>query len=366
MHLIKKLHNPFIRKNDSTSRVMTDVVIALLPAVVMMWVAYGFTPIMVLLVSVGSALVTEFLFNALFAKDTRSLGDGSAIVTGMLLACTIGPFTPLPIVAVGGATGVLFGKLLWGGIGRNRFNPALAGREFMVVLFPAIMNSGEIFYNQPMVNITENVVVSTDFAFFDLILFRPMGAMGEYSPFFLILGGFYLLWRRRISWHIPLALFTAFTISLLVFRRIDPIDFTLGGLLLGTIYMATDMPTSASNHAGKIYFGIMIGVTALLCLVMGAQRGYFSYSILLMNAFVVPINWVFRPRTWGKKIQWSTRLWQGGLLTVAILATLFIVLWFHHEELLIYPVMAYAVYSIVRFALSDEKRPWGRVIKKTA
>lgn len=362
MYLIKKQYNPFIRKKDSTTRVMTDVIIALFPSIVMTWVAYGFTPVIVILVSVGSALLVEYLFHFFFRKDTRMLGDGSAIVTGILLAFTLGPFTPLPIVAVGGATAVLFGKLLWGGLGHNRFNPALVGREFMVVLFPAIMNSTGIWQNKAMENITEIVIFDTNFPFWDRLIFWPTGAMGEYSPFFLILGGFYLLARKRISWHIPLATFISFTIMLLIFRIQQPIEFTIGGLLLGTLYMATDMPTSSSTHTGKIYFGAMIGITALLCLFFGAQRGYFSYSILLLNAFVVPINWVFRPRTWGKQIDGWKRFIQAVLLTIAILATLAGILWLHHAEALIYPMILFALYSVARFILSDNRRPWGKLI----
>lgn len=352
MQLIKRRHNPFVRKSDSTNDVMTDVIIALIPAVVMTWLAYGFTPLMVILVSVGSALVAEFLFDVLFNKDTGSLGDGSAIVTGMLLAFTIGPFTPLPIVAVGGATAVIFGKLLWGGIGRNRFNPALLGREFMVVLFPAIMNSPLIFSNAEMANVTEINIFNADFPFWDRLFYHPVGAMGEYSPFLLLLGGFYLLFRRRISWHIPLAMLAGFALLLLILRTFEPIQFAIGGAFLGTLYMATDMPTSSSTPAGKIYFGAMVGILAVICLFMGAQRGYLSYAILLMNAFVVPINWVFRPRTWGHDLHLGTRLWQGALLTVGILAAVFALLWFHHAEAMIYPVMAIALYAVVRFALS--------------
>lgn len=352
MQLIKRKHNPFVRKSDSTCDVMTDVIMALLPALLMTWVAYGFTPLMVVFVAIGSALVAEFLFDMFFNKDTRSLGDGSAIVTGMLLAFTIGPFTSLPVVAVGGATAVIFGKLLWGGIGRNRFNPALMGREFMVVLFPAVMNSTQIFGNENMARVSEIVIFDTGFPFWDRLFYYPVGAMGEYSPLLLILGGFFLLYRRRISWHIPLGMLATFTLLLFVFRTYEPIGFTIGGLLLGTLYMATDMPTSSSTPAGKIYFGVMIALLAMICLVMGAVRGYFSYAILLMNAFVVPINWVFRPRTWGHDLHLGTRLWQGALLTAGILAAVFALLWFHHADALIYPVMAIALYSVGRFALS--------------
>lgn len=360
MYHLTKQYNPFIRKNDSVSSVMTDVIIALLPVVLMMWVAYGFTPVMVVLVSLGSALLAEFLFNRLFAKDTRALGDGSSIVTGMLMACTLGAFAPLPIVALGGASAVIFGKLLWGGLGQNRFNPALIGREFMVLLFPSIMNSGSIFRNPDLMNFPRLEVFGNEF--WDNFVFKPSGAIGEFSPLLLIVGGLFLLWRRRISWRIPLAMIVAFVAMTFLFRD-QIINFTLGGILLGAIYMATDMPTSASNHTGKIYFGAMTGICAVICLIFGATRGYLSYAILLMNAFVVPIMWVFRPRTWGKKIDIFIRVGQGVFLTIAIIVSMLAFLWLDNHDLLLYLLIFFTLYSILRFAFSEEGYPWGKLRK---
>lgn len=360
MNPAKTLYNPFIHKRDSTTRVMTDVIIALIPCIVMTWVAYGYTPIITMLVAIASCMLTEYLFNFFLRRDTNSLGDSSAIVTGILLAFTIGPFTPLYIVAIGGGTAILFGKMLWGGLGRNRFNPALTGREFMVVLFPSVMNSSGIWKNEAYENITSLNLF--DNRFWDNLIYSPTGAMGEYSPLLLVVGGIYLLWRHRISWHIPVALLVSFSILLFIFGG-DIKVLAFGGLFLGTIYMATDMPTSSSSPAGKLYYGAMVGITAIICLLMGAYRGYFSYSILILNAFVVPINWVFRTRTWGRDLKLPTRLWQGALLTIAIFATLSVVLWLHHHEALIYPVMAYAVYSILRFICSKDQIPWARIRK---
>lgn len=344
---VEKQYNPFIRRKDSTRRVMSDVIIALLPCIVITWFAYGFIPVMVVLVAIGSALLGEFLFNSIFTREKRSLDDGSAIVTGILLAFTIGPFTPLPIVAVGGFFAVIFGKLLWGGLGKNRFNPALVGREAMVVFFPAVMNSQEIWRDKDVLKQQDFELFGNDLL--DRIFYYPDTALGEYSPFFLIVGGLFLLWRRRISWHIPLAMFAGFTAGLLIFRNVG-IAFSLGGILLGTIYMATDMPTSSSTNMGKIYFGAMAGILALVCILFGAARGYLSYSLLIMNAFVIPINWIFRPRTWGKKTDRAKRIGEATLLTLAIGATTALVLWFHYMEFMIYLVLAYMLYSVIRFA----------------
>ena len=251
-----KIYNPFVRSKDSTTKVMLDVILALVPCIVMSYVAYGFVPILVTLVAVGSALLAEIIFSAIFFRKISSIKDGSAIITGILLAFTIAPFTSLHVVAFGGAMAVIFGKLLWGGLGQNMFNPALVGREFMVVFFPLVMTSRTIWYDKASVNISSINIFGDKF--FDELFFKASGAIGEYSAFFLVLGGIYLIMRRRISWHIPLALFAMFTIGVLATPYIMPdarLSFSLGGVLLGAIFMATDMPSSASTKGGNCTMG---------------------------------------------------------------------------------------------------------------
>lgn len=341
-----KLYPPFIRVSDSTSRVMYDVILALLPCTVMAYFAFGFVPWMLILTAVGSALLTEFVFSMIFGKKSDSLADGSAIVTGILLAFTVGSFTPLYVVAFGGASGVLFGKLLWGGLGRNVFNPALIGREFMTVFFPSVMTSGSIWYNAASSNLKSIPVFDADWL--DVLFFKPSGAVGEFSVFFLIVGGLYLLLRHRITWHIPFALFLAFTLLLFLFRG-NGLSFSLGGVMLGAIFMATDMPSSASTNTGKLYYGAMIGVTAVLFIISDIKYEYMSYSILLMNAFVQPVNWVFRPRTWANKWNFTNRLGLGILLTGIIILVVFAIVYLHNIEGVKYLLFGYIVYCIIRF-----------------
>ncbi len=351
----KTIFAPFIRKNNSTSQVMADVILALLPCIVMSYLAFGFVPIMVVLVAVGSALVTEFIFSVIFSRNTESVSDGSAIISGILLAFTIAPFTPLYVVAFGGSMAVLFGKLLWGGLGRNMFNPALVGREFMTVFFPAVMASRTIWYDKTAVNISEiNIFNDT---FINQLFYKASGAIGEYSIFFLVLGGLFLIIRRRISWHIPFALLAAFTMVLLIFSGTTnyTIQFSLGGLLLGTIFMATDMPTSATTNYGKLYYGAMIGIVAIVCIINDVKYEYMSYSILLLNAFVIPVNWVFRPKVWGEKPDILTRSWQGLSLTACILLATFAIIYLHHAGWVMYLLFIYIAYCIVRFIAKEMK-----------
>lgn len=343
---------PFIRQSDSVSRIMGDVLFALLPCCAMAWVAFGWTPVLVILVACGSALLTEFLFSRLYFGHSHGVADGSSLVTGTLLACTLAPFTPLYIVGFGGAMAVLFGKLLQGGLGRNRFNPALVGREFMTVFFPAVMTSGAIWYNAEAVNFASLNVLPGEF--FNALLFNGSGAVGEYSPLLLVIGGMVLLWRNRINWHVPTALLTSFTLLFLAVSQGD-YRFSLGGLLLGAIYMATDMPTSASTRSGQLYYGAMIGAVAVLCIACGVEHAYLSYAILLLNAFVVPVNWVFRTRVWGEKTHWPLRVTQALGLTLAILGAAWALTWVHSKDWVVYLVLAYIAWSIGLFLFRQYK-----------
>lgn len=351
------VYNPFIRAKDSTSKVMFDVVLALLPCLAMSYLAFGFVPLALVAVAVGSTIVAEFIFSALFFQRFNTLNDGSAIVTGILLAFTLGAFTPLYVVSFGAAMGVIFGKLLWGGLGRNMFNPALIGREFMTIFFPAVMTSGAIWYDKTAVNLQGLNLFDNDFI--DSLIFKSSGAVGEYSIVFLSLGGLYLLLRRRISWHIPFSLFALFTAGLFIVMYLFPekqLSFSLGGLMLGALFMATDMPSSASTRWGKCFYGAMIGLSAILFIFNGVRYEYMSYSILLLNGFSGAINWVFRPRVWGRKLNFLTRLWQSIVLVAAVIICTFAVIALHEVGGVQYLLYALIAYCIVRFIAIDMRK----------
>ncbi|MCO6025657.1 RnfABCDGE type electron transport complex subunit D [Prevotella cerevisiae] len=336
MPLSNIVYNPLIRTKDSTTRVMLDVVIALVPCLVISYLAFGAAALSLVAVSVGSAMVAEYLFSLIFLHRTDSLGNFSAVVTGLLLAFTLGAFTPLYVVAFGSAAAVIFGKLLWGGLGTNRFNPALVGREFMTVFFPSVMTSGTIWYNQAQVNFSSFHITGSDF--FNQLFFKPSGALGEYSIIFLIVGGLYLLLRRRISWHIPFSLFLVFTIGLFVSK-----------------YIAPDMASSASTPWGKCYYGAMIGLSAVILVFNGVRYEYMSYSILLLNGFSGIINWICRPRIWGDHLNVPKRLSQVLLLTVIIVLATFAIIKIHELGGIQYLIYVYILYCIIRFIIGDIK-----------
>lgn len=352
-------YNPFIRTKDTTGMVMADVVISLLPCIFMAYWAFGVSVLSLIAVSVGSALVAEFLFSLVFMHRLDTLGDGSAIVTGILLAFTLGAFTPLYIVSFGAAMAVVFGKLLWGGLGRNVFNPALTGREFMTVFFPSVMTSGAIWYNFEAVN--HSSLSLTGNTLIDELLFKSSGAAGEYSIVCLTLGGLYLLLRRRISWHVPFCLLAVFTAALLIMRSVgaEHMGYSLGGLILGAVFMATDMPSSPSTSAGKCYYGAMTGLTAAIFILMGLKYEYMSYSILLLNGAAPFITRYFKPRIWGIPYDYKNSAITWTVLTICILVAAVLIGWLSAEgiHIALYFVDILIVYCIIRFIIAGWKMP---------
>lgn len=338
-------YSPYIRVNDSVTKVMFDVVLALLPAIIASYFAYGIYPILVILTSVISAVGAEWLFSIIFFKQSNSITDISGIITGILLAMTLAPFTPLYVVAFGGTMATIFGKMVYTGLGKNMFNPAIIGREFMTVFFPAVMSSGAIWYNEAALK-TNGLKLFGNFSINDLIL-KGSGAIGEFSVFCLLIGGIYLLLKDRISWHIPVALFITVFIGLyvLTFLGGNP-NLSLGGLMLAGIYMATDMPTSPTTNYGKIYYGIMVGIAVIMCWIHGINFEMLSYSILVLNAFSKIISEIFAPKVFGIEINKKEKIIEILLLTIAIIVVSYIVVQLHHFGLISYLVYLYIIYTV--------------------
>lgn len=355
--LIRTNLNPYIKARFNTTQlVMLDVVIALLPLVFVAWVAYGITALQLIAIAVITAMLTDFICSLLFLKKNNTVLDGSAIVTGLLLAFTISPATPWYVVAFGSFSAILFGKIVWGGLGKNRFNPALVGREFMAVFFASIMSSPHIWKNNDLINTPSlKLFEQMDTSFFsdylNGMLYKTTGALGEYSIVCIALGGLYLLYRNRISWHIPLSLLGGF-ILLLWLTGADNLRFSTGGILLGTIFMATDMPSSPTTKYGKIYYGLMIGVAIYLFIIGGSQYEYMSYSILLMNAFSNQISLTFRPRVWGEIMDKKKIIEEVFILTLKIIMVLLAMLSLHYYGLMNYLILIYIVYIIFKFNYS--------------
>ena len=286
-----KLHislSPHIRSNNSTQRTMLDVIIALVPTLIAAVVLFGLQALLVIAVSVISALGAEALFN-LAVKKEQTIGDFSAVVTGLILAFNLPANIPLWQVAVGSIFAMVIVKGVFGGLGKNIVNPAIAARVFMLIAFGSMATAA--FPNgidttagaTPLAELAGDKAVNL----LDLFLGKCGGALGETCSLTLLIGGIYLLARKVITWHIPVAFIgTAFLFTLAVEggNVETALAWTLsGGLLLGAIFMATDYVTSPATAKGKLIFGIGAGVITVLIRFWGGYPEGVSFAILLMN-----------------------------------------------------------------------------------
>jgi electron transport complex, rnfABCDGE type, D subunit len=358
----KKLSfTPYIRTEVDIRSVMKDVIISLIPAIVAASLVYGAKALLVIVTSIFSAVVTEKLFSIIFLNDKDSAHDLSAVITGILMALTLAPLTSLPVVAFGASMAIIFGKLMYGGIGKNVLNPAVVGREFMTVFFPAAMSSGTIWFSQEALRLSKinffvNFQKTPIMSYLDELLLTSSGSLGSYSAFALVLGGLYLLLKNRISWHIPVTLFVTSFIAAMVLK--DGISVSTGGLLLTGIFMATDMPTSPSFAGGKIYYGIMLGVVIALLSVLGVKNETLSYVLLILNPFTRFINKVFRPVVFGYDVKEEV-VKQGGkaiLLTLGIIVFALIFIGLHKIGAIPYLVYLYILVLTLQLIRSDRNK----------
>ena len=357
----KMSFNPFVRTDVEVRDVMKDVIISLFPAIIAAGLVYGLTALLVIVTSIFSAVITEKLFSRIFLNDKDSAHDLSAVITGILMALTLAPLTSLPVVAFGASMAIIFGKLMYGGIGKNVLNPAVVGREFMTVFFPAAMSSGTIWFSQEALRLSKinffvNFQKTPIMSYLDELLLTSSGSLGSYSAFALILGGLYLLLKNRISWHIPVTLFATSFIATMILK--DGISVSMGGLLLTGIFMATDMPTSPSFAAGKIYYGIILGVVIVLLSMLGVKNETLSYVLLILNPFTRYINKVFRPVVFGYEVKEEVvkQVGKGILLTLVIIVFALIFIGLHKIGAIPYLVYLYILVLTLQLKRSDRNK----------
>lgn len=357
----KMSFNPFVRTDVEVRDVMKDVIIALFPAIIAAGLVYGLTALLVIVTSIFSAVITEKLFSRIFLNDKDSAHDLSAVITGILMALTLAPLTSLPVVAFGASMAIIFGKLMYGGIGKNVLNPAVVGREFMTVFFPAAMSSGTIWFSQEALRLSKinffvNFQKTPIMSYLDELLLTSSGSLGSYSVFALIMGGLYLLLKNRISWHIPVTLFATSFIATMILK--DGISVSMGGLLLTGIFMATDMPTSPSFGGGKIYYGIMLGVVIVLLSVLGVKNETLSYVLLILNPFTRFINKVFRPVVFGYDVKEEVvkQVGKAIILTLGIIVFALIFIGLHKIGAIPYLVYLYILVLTLQLIRSDRNK----------
>ena len=300
--------SPHIRGNFKTRRIMLDVVLALLPAMIVGICLHGIRSLLVTLVSISSCVGFEWLYS-LITKKRNTIVDGSAVVTGMLLAMTLPATVPYWLMILGSGFAILFVKCLCGGLGQNIFNPALSARGFMMLVAPAYMVRFEGVDGVTAATPLHHMVMPAlpEESILDMFLGNCPGSIGEVSALALLLGGAYLVYRKVISVRIPAAYLGSVAVVTLIFSKTgDPVSWMLyslfsGGVMLGAIFMATDYATSPVTPVGQILYGIGCGLLTVFFRYHGLFPEGVTYAILLMNAFVWLIDRYTAPRRFGVK-----------------------------------------------------------------
>lgn len=310
--------SPHLRAKDTTASIMTDVLIALSPAAVWGVYIFGTRALWMILVCMVSAMVAEGVTQKLLHREV-TVSDLSAAVTGLLLAMNLPVTLPLWQAVIGTIFAITVVKQLFGGIGKNFMNPALAGRAFLMLSFAGNMTRFTAAYDRIWFSTADAVATATPLAslkngvlpeagLLDLFLGRTGGCIGEVSSMLLLAGGIYLLAKRVISWRIPVSyLGTVAVLSFFICRadgaRLEVMlcELLSGGLMLGAFFMATDYVTSPVTKGGKLVFGVGCGALTVLIRTFGGYPEGVSFSILIMNALVWYLDAAFRPRVFGKK-----------------------------------------------------------------
>ncbi|MDR1645822.1 MAG: RnfABCDGE type electron transport complex subunit D [Tannerellaceae bacterium] len=310
--------SPHIHSGDNIGRNMYGVLAALIPAFAVSLYYFGLGALIVTAVSVASCVVVEYLIQKYLMKQTPAITDGSAILTGVLLAFNLPSNLPVWIVVIGAIAAIGIGKMPFGGLGNNIFNPALVGRVFLLISFPAQMTTWPLPGRFPMDYVDAatgatllsklNEGVSQWPSFVDLLLGNMGGSLGEVSAAALLLGFAYLLARKIISWHIPVAVVGTVAAFTGIMHLADPLSYAgplihlmSGGLLLGAIFMATDYVTSPMSRSGMLVYGAGIGLLTSVIRLFGAYPEGVSFAILIMNALTPLINTYFKPKHFGGK-----------------------------------------------------------------
>ena len=308
-------YQPQVRTNTDTKRIMLDVIIALIPAVIVAVIQFGFYPLVVIAASMASCVFFEWAYRKLMKKD-NSIGDLSAAVTGLLLALVLPPSAPWWLPVVGGFFAIVVVKQLYGGIGKNFLNPALAGRAFLLASYALLMGTWTVPNSltgavdattmaTPLSYMYSGAEMPTYYSYADLLIGNRPGSIGELSSLALMIGGAYLIFRKVISWRIPSTLGTVAVLTLVFghegYGNVEWMLYNLlaGGIMLGAFFMATDYATSPVTLNGQLLYGFGIGALTVLIRYFGGFPEGVTYAILIMNLCAWAIDKAFRRHQFG-------------------------------------------------------------------
>lgn len=312
--------SPHVHGGDSVQKNMYGVCIALVPALLASLYFFGLGAALVLATSVLSCVLFEWLIAKFLLKSHRcTICDGSAVLTGLLLGFNLPSNLPVWIIIIGALVAIGVGKMTFGGLGQNPFNPALVGRVFLLISFPAQMTTwpvpghltdlgADVATGATPLSLLaagEKLPATTD-----LLFGQIGGSLGEVSALALLLGLAFMLWRKIITWHIPVSIIGTVVVLTGILWLINPDEYVdplfhvfAGGMMLGACFMATDYVTSPMTGKGQLVYGCAIGFLTVVIRLWGAYPEGMSFAILIMNAFTPLINNYFKPKRFGEVVR---------------------------------------------------------------
>ena len=298
---------PHIRTAETVESVMYDVVIALIPAFAMAVYSFGVRALILTAVSVATCIATEYIWQKILKRDIEAL-DGSAILTGILFAFVVPVGMGLQYVIVGNFVAITLGKIVYGGLGHNIFNPALIGRAFVQASWPVAITTfaydgkaGATVLDAMKrgIPLTDSLIYEGGNQYINAFLGQMGGCLGETSALALLIGGVYLIYKKQIDWKVPAVMIgTVFVLTWAM--GADPLmQIFSGGLFLGAFFMATDMVTSPTTSKGRVVFALGLGILISLIRMKGGYPEGTAYAILIMNGVVPLIDRYIRPKKFG-------------------------------------------------------------------
>jgi electron transport complex protein RnfD len=310
---------PHVQSSQSTPRIMRDVVIALVPALLVSTVVFGWSVLFVTALSVLSCVGFEYLIQRFMVGGKPTVGNWSAVVTGVLLAFNLPASIPWWIVVMGAFVAIAIAKMTFGGLGKNPFNPALVGRVFLLIAYPVQMTTfpeveglDALSGATPLAAVKQGALSAGSLNMQDLLLGNMPGSLGEVAALALLAGFVYLLWRKVITWHIPVTILC--TMAIFAFAvawsrgaegsamwQFPLFHILAGGAVLGAVFMATDYSTSPMTVRGSVIFAVGIGLITMCIRLWGSYPEGMSFAVLIMNSTVPLINKYVKPKRFGVK-----------------------------------------------------------------
>ncbi|MBD5306846.1 MAG: RnfABCDGE type electron transport complex subunit D [Bacteroides sp.] len=303
--------SPHIHSGMDVDRIMWNVVLALMPALAVAVWTFGLPALWVVLLAVGSCLATEWIIDRWVFRVPQTLTNGSAVITGLLLGFNLPSILPWWMVIIGGIVAIGIGKMSFGGLGCNIWNPALVGRVFLLLSFPAAMTTWPTGVGSGIDGVTGATFLTTlneggaealrEANLMDMAVGHMNGSLGEVGSIALLIGFGWIWLKGIVSWHIPVATLGGAALLSWLLGGNPLLDLLSGGLMLGALFMATDFVTSPMTRPGQLLFGFLIGIITIIIRRFGSYPEGVSFAILLMNSFVPLINRYMRPRVFGER-----------------------------------------------------------------